>query len=120
MAGSKPRIARNQGRIEFLASRDFIVSLVEQGFDKKKIFARLQKEHSITMSYAAFCRAFQKFYPQQGYVDELKKEPTQSQPVPRSPAVQAAPSEVRPGPRKITSTFGKTTDPRTLDIDSVI
>jgi hypothetical protein len=61
MASKKKRIARNMGRIEFIASRDVIVSMSEQGFDNKKIHTALAKKKRLTMSYATFCYQMARF-----------------------------------------------------------
>ena len=49
------RIGRNMGRIELLAVRDKVNSLLEAGYDRKKIHDRLLEEGSVTMSYPTFC-----------------------------------------------------------------
>jgi len=49
------RIGRNIGRIELLAVQGKVNSLLEAGFDRKKIHSRLVEEGAITMSYPAFC-----------------------------------------------------------------
>ena len=61
MTPKKKRIARNMGRIEFIASLDVIVSMREQGFDNKKIHAALAKKKKLTMSYATFCYQMTRF-----------------------------------------------------------
>ena len=61
MAPKKKRIARNMGRIEFIASCDVIVSMREQGFDNKKIHTALAKQKRFTMSYATFCYQMARF-----------------------------------------------------------
>ena len=60
MPAGKKRIARNMARIEFLACRELIESLLAQGFDKKKIHARLTESGQITMSYDALCKVLLK------------------------------------------------------------
>lgn len=49
------RIGRNVGRIELLAVQDKVKSLLEAGYDRKKIHDRLIEEGNITMSYPTFC-----------------------------------------------------------------
>jgi hypothetical protein len=49
------RIARNVGRIEFLACKDEIYSMLQTGYDNKKIFESLQGRNMITMSYSTLC-----------------------------------------------------------------
>lgn len=60
MTINKPRIRRNQGRIELLANRAVVDDLLAQGFDKIRIFERLQEDGAISMSYSTFCRVFAK------------------------------------------------------------
>ena len=54
MAENK-RIGRNVGRIELLAVQDKVKSLLEAGYDRKKIHDRLLAEGRVTMSYPTFC-----------------------------------------------------------------
>jgi len=61
MARRKKRIPRNMGRIEFIACRDTIDALYEQGYDYKKIHAALVQKGKITMSYATFCYHMSRF-----------------------------------------------------------
>ena len=56
MSAGKKRIPRNMARIEFLACRETIESLLSQGFDKRKIHTRLVGSGQFTMSYDAFCK----------------------------------------------------------------
>ena len=49
------RIARNQGRIEFISCKEIINELIDKGYDKRKIHKLLSEENKITMSYATFC-----------------------------------------------------------------
>jgi len=49
------RIGRNIGRIELLAVQDKVKSLLEAGYDRKKIHDRLVEEGNVTMSYPTFC-----------------------------------------------------------------
>lgn len=56
-----PRLGRNAGRIEFIAAQKQIQSLIEAGFDRKKIHAVLAEKGQITMSYATFCYQYKKF-----------------------------------------------------------
>jgi len=51
----KKRIGRNIGRIELLAVRDKVKSMLDAGYDRKKIHDRLMEDGSITMSYPTFC-----------------------------------------------------------------
>jgi len=49
------RIGRNIGRIEFLSVQGQVNTLLEAGYDRKKIHCRLVEERAITMSYPTFC-----------------------------------------------------------------
>ncbi|MDL2259543.1 TraK family protein [Deltaproteobacteria bacterium OttesenSCG-928-K17] len=51
----KKRIGRNIGRIELRAVQDKVQSLLEAGYDRKKIYDRLVEEGCVTMSYPTFC-----------------------------------------------------------------
>jgi hypothetical protein len=54
MPGNK-RIGRNMGRIELLAVLDTVKTMLDAGYDRKKIHSRLMEEGSVTMSYPTFC-----------------------------------------------------------------
>ena len=49
------RIGRNMGRIELLAVQDKVKTMLEAGYDRKKIYYRLIEEGRVTMSYPTFC-----------------------------------------------------------------
>lgn len=49
------RIARNMGRIEFIACKDKIFSMLQTGYDIKKIHASLRERMMITMAYSTLC-----------------------------------------------------------------
>ena len=49
------RIGRNIGRIELLALLGEVKAMLESGYDRKKIYNRLQAENRLTMSYPTFC-----------------------------------------------------------------
>ncbi|WP_169725285.1 TraK family protein [Fundidesulfovibrio putealis] len=49
------RIARNMGRIEFIACKDQIYSMLQTGHDIKKIFESLRERKMITMAYSTLC-----------------------------------------------------------------
>lgn len=124
MPAGKKRIARNMARIEFLACRELIESLLAQGFDKKKIHARLTESGQITMSYDALCKVLLKA--------SRNKLSIQSITAPVSPASPPAPSSAkRPeqpwatpvnqqGPRIVTPTLGKCPDPRDMNPEDAL
>jgi hypothetical protein len=58
------RIGRNMGRIELLSVRDKVKSLLEAGYDRKKIHDRLIAEGNVTMSYPTFCYQLKQLFSQ--------------------------------------------------------
>ena len=52
---SKPRIARNAGKVQFLARKEVISEMISQGYNYRNIHDRLVQEHQATMSYHTFC-----------------------------------------------------------------
>ena len=54
----KRQIARNGGKIEFLAFKPTIEELFGKGYDAWKVHAFLREKHNITMSYRTFARYF--------------------------------------------------------------
>lgn len=97
---SKPRIRRNQSRIEFLANKALVESLLEQGFDKKRIFESLQKNGAFSMSYSAFCRICAKFMPRRlpKPISSPRIQPTPALPVPQTNSTPV-PVPTRSGPQ---------------------
>jgi hypothetical protein len=57
----KQCLCRNRGKPEFIAARKKINTLLEAGYDRKYIHAKLKKEGTLTMSYSTFCVHFNKF-----------------------------------------------------------
>jgi len=49
------RIARNMGKIEFIACKDKIYSMLQTGYDIKKIHESLLERKMITMAYSTLC-----------------------------------------------------------------
>jgi len=62
MKHKKQRIARNMGRIEFIACHKQIDLLRSQGYDNKKIHTLLLSKNIITMSYSTLCYHISQFY----------------------------------------------------------
>lgn len=120
MSAAKKRIPRNMARIEFLACRELIESLLAQGFDKKKIHARLTGSGQITMSYDALCKVLLKA--------SMNKLSIQSIAAPVSPAPSSVPAGAKPhaapvnqqGPRIVTPTLGKCPDPRDMNPEDAL
>ncbi len=63
---SKPRIARNAGKVQFLARKEVIRDMLSQGYNYRNIHERLVKEHQATMSYHTFCFWMRYFMAQAG------------------------------------------------------
>jgi len=57
----KKRIGRNIGRIELLAVMTTVKSMMESGYDRKKIHDRLITEGRVSMSYQTFCYQLKQF-----------------------------------------------------------
>lgn len=62
MGHKKQRIARNMGRIEFIACREKIDLMRSQGYDNKMIHTLLHSKEIITMSYSTLCYHISRFY----------------------------------------------------------
>lgn len=52
---SKQKIARNAGKVQFLARREVINEMLSQGYNYRNIHDRLVSEHQATLSYHCFC-----------------------------------------------------------------
>ena len=61
MTEDKERLCRNIGKSEFITARRKIKTLLEAGYDRKYIHAKLKKDGVLTMSYSSFCVHFNKF-----------------------------------------------------------
>lgn len=57
---SGKRLRRKMAYVEYLACRDEIDSLVEQGFSKKMIYEQLIEKGRISMAYVTLCQIMQK------------------------------------------------------------
>jgi len=64
------RIARNMGRVEFIACRETIDAMRRQGFDNKKIHAALAEKGRVTMAYATFCYHMTRFAKAEAEMEE--------------------------------------------------
>ena len=112
MPAGKQRIPRNMARIEFLACRELIASLLSQGFDTKKIHTRLPESGQVTMSYDAFCKVLLKASKNELHIQSLAPHPAPAPaPVAHKPVVQP-PS---PGSRIIKAGGRDFPDPRDMD-----
>ena len=61
---------RGQGNIEFLACKDMIISMIEQGYSVKKIYNKLYSEGKISIKYAFFHRILKR-----NNIQRIKIEP---------------------------------------------
>lgn len=116
MPTDRTRIPRNMARIEFLACREVIESLLSQGFDKRKVHTRLMENGQITMSYDALCKVLAR-----ASRNELKIESISAS-GPATPAVPA-PSAQPPQqahPRVIKAKSDELQDPRNIDLKTVL
>lgn len=95
---SKPRIRRNQSRIEFLANVETVDSLLEQGFDRKRIFECLQGKGAFSMGYSTFCKIFTKMRPQHPPTPRLSS-PAETKPALPAPQTSPVPAAPRSGPQ---------------------
>lgn len=116
MSAAKQRIPRNMARIEFLACREEIETLLGQGFDKRKIHTKLTESGRITMSYDALCKVLLK-----AARNTLK---IQSIAVPAAPVIPAVPSAAKPTSapsRRISpSSFNQCPDPRDMNPEDAL
>lgn len=64
MGHKTKRIARNMGRIEFIACKDKIYSMLQTGYDIKKIHELLRERKLITMAYSTLCYQLAKHHQQ--------------------------------------------------------
>lgn len=110
MPTGKQRIPRNMARIEFLACRELIESLLSQGFDKKKIHTRLAESGQVTMSYDAFCKVLLKASKNELHIQSLTPPPDPA-PGTRKPPTPVASS----GSKIIKPSTDTLQDPRTVD-----
>jgi hypothetical protein len=99
------RVRRQMARVEFLACRETVNSMLEQGFSKKLIHERLTEEGRFSMAYITLCQIIRK----------IARNPVPA----KSPAV-SVPARSAPRPGIIRSGPEPMQDPRTVDPKSVI
>jgi hypothetical protein len=125
MSAGKKGIPRNMARIEFLACRELIESLLAQGFDKKKIHARLTENGQITMSYDALCKVLLKVSMNKLSIQSITAPVLPSAP-PLAPSGAKRPDHPgaapvnQQGPRIVTPTLGKCPDPRDMNPEDAL
>ena len=64
MESRKPRIARNLGKVEFLAHLEDVKLLFEKGYNKRNIHSQMVEKELFTMSYYTFCAQFRSYFKQ--------------------------------------------------------
>ena len=64
MESKKQRIARNLGKVEFLAHLEDVKSMIEQGYNKRNIHSKMVEKELFTMSYYTFCAQFRAYFKQ--------------------------------------------------------
>lgn len=89
------RIGRNVGCIEFLAAMKKIRAMLEAGYDRKKIHAKLTEDGHVTMSYSTFCSHMAKLPDEGGNSRSLGGSPfngsSRTKLLKNQPAAQSAP-----------------------------
>ncbi len=104
------RIARNQGKVEFLANLEEIQTMLERGYNKRNVHEKLLEKGSITMSYYTFCDNYKSYTKQKKADSPITKVST-------SPAAKSPPSF---GPRIINSAKESFPDPRSMSLEDGI
>ncbi|GFH63356.1 MAG: hypothetical protein ZNDK_1127 [Candidatus Desulfovibrio kirbyi] len=99
------RLRRHMGRVEYLACKETVDTMLAQGFSKKLIHERLTEEGRFSMAYISFCQILLKA----GKKSAPKPSP-QTLPVPVHP--QRQPCIIKAGPEPMQ-------DPRTVDPKSI-
>ncbi len=74
----KQKIAKHEGRVQYLAHREVINEMQSQGHNNKSIHKCLVNEHGATMSYHTFCFWMRHFSTQAQQPERaaVKKNPT--------------------------------------------
>lgn len=74
----KQKIAKHEGRVQYLAHREVINQMLSQGHNYKSIHQCLVKEHGATMSYHTFCFWMRHFSTQERQPEKaaVRKNPT--------------------------------------------
>lgn len=116
MPNGRARIPRNMARIEFLACREVIESLLSQGFDKRKVHTRLIESGQITMSYDALCKVLARASRNELKIESISvfQSATPSAPVPPAQPPQQS------HPRVIKAKSDELQDPRNIDLKTVL
>ena len=109
MTAGKP-VRRSMARVEFLASKETITSMLAQGFSKKLIHERLISEGRCTMHYITFCEFIRKAGQTQLQPPPKQAENCKPAPLPVRP--QRQPGIIKVGPEPFPDP--KNIDPKTL------
>lgn len=103
MESKRLRLTPGMARVEFLAVKDEVESLLARGYLLKPAYTQLTKEKRISMTYDTFRRYARKYFP----AGKLKRTDTRSKHspgavLPPSPAAPAkSPRTTSDGPRMI-------------------
>jgi hypothetical protein len=109
MTAAKP-VRRYMGRVEFVACKETIDSMLAQGFSKKLIHERLTSEGRCSMHYITFCEFIRNAGQMQLQPPPKQAENSKSAPLPVRP--QRQPGIIRTGPDPFPDP--KHIDPKTL------
>ena len=90
------RLRRQMARVEFLACKETVDTMLAQGFSKKLIHERLTEEGRFSMAYITLCQIIRK----------IAQKSVPARPAPRSGVIRTGPELMQ--------------DPRTIDPKSVI
>ena len=109
MESKRLRLTPGMARVEFLAVKDEVESLLARGYLLKPAYAQLTKEKRISMTYDTFRRYARKYFPggKNEQAGKLKRTDTRSKHspgavLPPSPATPAkSPRTTSDGPRMI-------------------
>jgi hypothetical protein len=102
------RIGRNVGRIEFLAAMKKIKAMLEAGYDRKKIHAKLTEDGHTTMSYSTFCSHMTKLPEEGGQACSLGTSPFNS-------SSRTKPLKNQPEATSVPRGYATKTDPFKID-----
>jgi len=109
MTAGKP-VRRYMARVEFVASRETIDSMLAQGFSKKLIHERLISEGRCSMHYITFCEFIRNAGKMQFQAPPKQAESCKPALLPARP--QRQPGIIRTGPEPFPDP--KHVDPKTL------
>jgi hypothetical protein len=104
MPAGKP-LRRHLARVEFLACKETVDSMLAQGFSKKLIHERLTEEGRFSMAYMTLCEIVRK----------TRDKPAAATPSPLPAAKRQPAASQGSGSRFVSSLANKFPDPRDMD-----